>query len=126
MCAVERRPTCGGPVTVLEQSTGGEVVTVQEIEVVPGKEEAFLARFRAIDVLRLAADAAGGGLIDAQLVRSGSRFVVVTTWSSPHGIEAWIASPARELVRGELERFYISPPVVGRYAVRGCLGCSAP
>ncbi len=77
----------------------GELLTVQELHVVAGREEEFVARFAELDVLRLAAEAAGGELVDASLVQEGARFLVVTSWASSAGIEAWIASPARELVR---------------------------
>jgi heme-degrading monooxygenase HmoA len=93
------------------------IVTVQELRVRAGEAEAFLARFRELDVLEAAADAANGGLLDASLVRDGDRFLVVTTWAGEQGIDAWLASPARDRVRDGLEEFYAAPPQVGRYTL---------
>jgi heme-degrading monooxygenase HmoA len=93
-------------------------VTIQELHVVAGREEEFVARFTALNVLRLAAEAAGGELLDASLVQEGARFLVVTSWASSVGIEVWIASPARELVRAELEPLYERAATVSRYPVR--------
>jgi heme-degrading monooxygenase HmoA len=94
------------------------VLTIQRLEVRPGEEDEFLRRFQEIDVLGLAADAAEGSLLEATLAQDEQTFVVVTTWSSPEGIERWIASPARERVRAELESLYAEPPTVSRYAIR--------
>jgi heme-degrading monooxygenase HmoA len=95
-----------------------ELVTVQELAVAPGREEEFVARFEALDVLRLAAEAAAGELIGAVMLQDGPRFLVVTSWASRAGIDAWIASPARERVRAELEPFYERPAVVNGYPIR--------
>jgi len=97
---------------------GATLVTIQRISVREGSEADFVARFRDLDVLGLAAEAAGGELLEAVLLQDGRRFQVVTSWVSPAGIDGWIASPARELVRSELEPLYDEPPVVDRYPIR--------
>ncbi len=96
----------------------GSVVTVQELFIKPSHVDAFLARFKDLDVLGTAAGAAGGGLDAAVMVQDGSRFLVITRWASEAGIAAWIGSEARELVRTELESFYESSPAVSRYPIR--------
>src|SRR5262245_60484122 len=95
----------------------GGLVTVQELSIAPGREEEFVSRFEALDVLGLAAAAAGGELLDAIVLQDGPRFLVVTSWESDAGIEGWLASPARERVRAELEPFYERPAVVNGYAI---------
>lgn len=96
----------------------GGLVTVQELTIVPGREDEFLARFEALDVLGVAAAAAGGELLEAIVLQDGPRFLVVTRWASGAGIDGWLASPARERVRAELEPFYERPAVVNGYAIR--------
>jgi heme-degrading monooxygenase HmoA len=96
-----------------------QVVTVQEIQVAPEDVDAFVAHFQRLDVLRLAAEAAAGGLHGGVVLQNEDRFVVVTSWSSAAGIDAWIASPSRELVQAELRPYYVAPPVVNRYELIG-------
>src|SRR4051812_44219727 len=88
-----------------------QVVTIQELVVAPDDADAFVAHFQRIDVLGLAAEAAGGALLAAVVLRDEDRFVVVTSWSSAAGIDAWIGSPDREFVQAELGPYYVSPPV---------------
>lgn len=99
-------------------ATPEQLVTIQELRIAPGREDEFIARFREIDVLTLAADAANGALLTAMVIRQEQQFLVVTTWSSTDGIDAWIASPARDFVRRELEPYYEQPPVVNRYSLQ--------
>jgi heme-degrading monooxygenase HmoA len=96
----------------------GGLVTVQELTIAPGREEEFVARFEALDVLGLATAAAAGELIDAVVLQDGPRFLVVTSWTSSAGIDRWLASPARERVRAELEPLYDRPAVVNGYTIR--------
>jgi heme-degrading monooxygenase HmoA len=93
-------------------------LTVQELRIVPGREEEFLARFVELDVLGLAADVADGTLTEASVVQSGSTFAVVTSWASDRGMDGWVASPSRAQVREALGPFYVEPPTVVRYALR--------
>lgn len=93
-------------------------MTVQELRIKPGSTEEFVARFRELDVLRLAAEAANGDLLEAWMGESEEGVVVVTRWASEQGIEAWVASPSRLLVRDALEPFYAEPAVVRRFALR--------
>jgi hypothetical protein len=81
-------------------------------------EDEFVARFEALDVLRLAADAARGELLEAVVLQDGSRFLVVTSWVSAAGLDGWIDSSARARVRHELEPLYERPAVVNRYPIR--------
>jgi heme-degrading monooxygenase HmoA len=96
----------------------GGLVTVQELTIVPGREEEFAARFEELDVLGVAADAAEGELLEALVLQDGSRFLVVTSWRSSAGIERWVASAARDQVRAALEPFYQRPAEVTGYSVR--------
>jgi heme-degrading monooxygenase HmoA len=84
---------CRRESVAMQSPEAGEIVTIQRLSVVPGREDAFVARFRELDVLGLAAAAAGGELERAMVVQDGSTFLVVTVWTSPAGIERWIASP---------------------------------
>ena len=102
----------------VEARSAREVLTIQEIVVLPGEEDEFLRRFGRLDVLAIAAEAAGGELLEAALAQDGNRFVVVTSWSSEDGIERWIASEARTHVREELDGLYAQPPTVTRYEGR--------
>jgi len=95
-----------------------QLITIQELHVAPGKEKEFTARFEALDVLGLAAEVAGGDLLDAVLLQEGANFLVVTSWASPAGIDRWVASPARQRVHDELEPLYERPAVVNRYQAR--------
>jgi heme-degrading monooxygenase HmoA len=97
---------------------GATLVTIQQLSVLEGREEEFVARFQTLDVLGLAAEAAGGELLEAAMLQDGRRFLVVTSWLSPAGMDGWIASPARERVRAELEPLYDGPPAVDRYPIR--------
>lgn len=97
---------------------GERVLTVQQLKIIPGREQEFIERFVEIDVLGLAAESADGTLTQASVVQDGSTFAVVTSWTSPHGLDGWVASPAREQVREALDRFYVEPPTVVRYALR--------
>jgi len=101
-------------------AASSQVVTVQELRLKPGAAEEFVARFRELDVLGLAAKAAGGELLEAAMAESedGVVVVVVTRWASERGIEGWIASDARVVVREALEPFYAEPAVVRRFTVR--------
>ena len=94
------------------------LVTIQQLSVREGREEEFVARFRTLDVLGLAAEAASGELIEASMLQNGRLFLVVTSWLSEAGMDGWIASPARERVRAELEPLYDETPVVERYPIR--------
>jgi heme-degrading monooxygenase HmoA len=94
------------------------LVTIQELLVAPGREEEFVERFEALDVLGLAAEAAEGDLLEAVMVQDGARFLVVTAWVSPAGMDGWLASPARERVRDELEPLCERPAVVNGYPIR--------
>jgi heme-degrading monooxygenase HmoA len=115
---VEGEPRDGIVLTTSPARPDEELVTVQDLTVTAGREEEFVARFKELDVLRLAAEAAAGDLIEAVLLQEGQRFLVVTSWASRAGIGAWIASPARERVRAELEPFYERPAVVNGYPIR--------
>jgi heme-degrading monooxygenase HmoA len=97
---------------------GERILTVQELRIIPGREEQFIARFAELDVLGLAADAAGGTLTEASVVQDGSTFAVVTSWQSARGLDGWVASPSREKVREALGEFYVEPPTVVRYSLR--------
>lgn len=97
---------------------GERILTVQELRITPGREEEFITRFAELDVLGLAADAAGGTLTEASVVQNGSTFTVVTSWESARGLDEWVASPSREQVRRALEPFYVEPPTVVRYSLR--------
>lgn len=114
---MDQEPRDGSVWTTSLARPEGEVVTIQELHVAPGREEEFVARFESLDVLRLAADAADE-LLEATMLQDDSRFLVVTRWVSAAGIDAWIASPSRELVRGELEPLYARPPTVTRHSIR--------
>jgi heme-degrading monooxygenase HmoA len=116
--AVDERPVGVGNVASSSVRPEAPVVTIQELHVAPGSEEEFVARFEELDVLGLAAEAAEGELIDAVMVQDGARFLVVSSWVSPAGMDRWIVSPARERVRSELEPLYERPAVVNRYPVR--------
>jgi heme-degrading monooxygenase HmoA len=94
------------------------VLTIQELNLKAGCLEEFVARFRALDVLGLAATAADGDLLEAAMAVSDDQVVVVTRWASERGITAWTASASRELVREQLEPFYATPPVVRRFTSR--------
>jgi heme-degrading monooxygenase HmoA len=115
---VENGPRDVGFLAPFSVRPDAQLITVQELHVASGKEEEFTASFEAMDVLGLAADAAGGDLLDAVLLQEGTRFLVVTSWASPAGIDRWVASPARERVRQELEPLYERPAVVNRYQAR--------
>jgi len=103
----------------MHEVTEGQVVTVQELSVTAGREEEFWARFRELDVLQLAADAAEGALEDAYIAQEGPRFLVVTIWGSPAGIDRWVASASRKVVFEALDEYYDVPPSVERFALRG-------
>ena len=109
--------TPGGSRTRLHEHDDQRLLTVQLLKIIPGKEQQFLERFVELDVLGLAADAAGGELSEATVAQDGSTFAVVTSWSSK-GLDGWIASPSRELVRDALSAFYTEPPTVIGYSPR--------
>jgi heme-degrading monooxygenase HmoA len=89
--------------------------TVQELRICPGREQEFVERFRALDVLALAGQASN--LVEAVLVRRDDRFEVVSVWASTSGIDAWVASAERVRVREELEPLYAEAPVVNTFEV---------
>jgi heme-degrading monooxygenase HmoA len=95
-----------------------EILTVQELRQKPGSTEKFVARFRELDVLGLAATAADGELLEATMAESEDGVVVVTRWASQRGIEVWIASEPRVLVLEELEPYYAEPAGVRRFTIR--------
>jgi heme-degrading monooxygenase HmoA len=101
------------------------VATVQRIRVAAGKLDEFLRRFRGLDVLGLAARAAGGDLVEATMIHDDENVLVVTRWASEAGIDRWLASDAREQVREELELLYAERPVVSRYSVGAIFSISA-
>jgi heme-degrading monooxygenase HmoA len=115
---VENRPRDVGVLATSSVRPGAALVTIQQLHVAPGNEEEFVARFEELDVLGLAAEAAGGELLDAVMLQDGARFLVVTSWVSPAGMDGWIASAARERVRDALEPLYERPAVVDRYPIR--------
>jgi heme-degrading monooxygenase HmoA len=115
---VEDKRRAAGVLATTSVRPDATLVTIQELHVAPGTEEEFVARFTALDVLGLAADAAGGELLEAVVLQDGARFLVVTSWVSPAGLDGWIDSPARERVRDELEPLYERPAVVNRYPIR--------
>ena len=96
-------------------SLGPPLFTVQELRICPGREQEFVERFRALDVLALAGRASN--LVEAVLVRRDDRFEVVSVWASTSGIDAWVASAERVRVREELEPLYAEAPVVNTFEV---------
>jgi heme-degrading monooxygenase HmoA len=98
-------------------ASDARVVTVQEIQVMAGREAEFVARFRDLDVFGAVAAAAGGELEDAIVLQAGDRFRVVTTWASRAGIEAWLASDARVWVFRELGPFYAKEPHADEFSI---------
>lgn len=93
----------------------GPLFTVQELRIRAGREQEFVERFRALDVLGLAGGVSD--LVESVLVRREGRFEVVSVWESTSGIDAWVASAERVRVREELESLYAVAPVVNRFEV---------
>jgi quinol monooxygenase YgiN len=80
-------------------------------------ESQFLAFVRDADVLRLAAEASGGGMVSGALVREGASFVVLSVWRDESAIDAWMESSERVRVQAGLNPFLAQPPRVTRFPV---------
>ncbi|HZR93214.1 MAG TPA: antibiotic biosynthesis monooxygenase family protein [Gaiellaceae bacterium] len=91
------------------------VVSVLELHVLPGREEAFARRFCELAVFERSRES--GGFLGGRLLRplgQGSTFVVVAEWDSPGDYQAWLASALRAQLAAELEPMLTGAPAAGR------------
>ena len=85
--------------------------TVLVFELLPGRRDEFVARFRRLEVLEHAQRQAGFLRSELCLAADGSDRVMVTAeWESPEAYQGWLDNPIRPVIAAELDPLLVGPP----------------
>jgi heme-degrading monooxygenase HmoA len=80
-------------------------------ELLPGRRDAFAARFRELAVLVHASRQPGFLRGELCLAADGSdRAMVTAEWDSPEAYQGWLDNPIRPVLAAELDPFLAAPP----------------
>jgi heme-degrading monooxygenase HmoA len=92
----------------------GPVVSVLELHVLPGREQALARAYDELGVFERARESGGfrsGRLLEA--AEAGRPMLVVSEWDGAADYERWLASPVREELAGHLEPMLSGGPSAG-------------
>jgi heme-degrading monooxygenase HmoA len=79
------------------------VVSVLQLHVRPGSEDALVAVFAELEIFRHSEES--GGFLGGRLLRSlgGGPFLVVAEWESEDAYRGWLENPVREELGAHIE-----------------------
>ena len=85
--------------------------SVLVFDVLPGKRDEFVARFRQLEVLEHARRQAGFRRSELCVPDDGGDRVMVTAeWDSPEAYQGWLDNPIRPVIQAELGPLLAGPP----------------
>jgi quinol monooxygenase YgiN len=80
-------------------------------EILPGRLEHFVARFRELEVLEHACRQAGFIRSELCVPTDGSNRAMVTAeWESPKAYQGWLDNPIRPVLAAEIDPFLAASP----------------
>ena len=98
----------------------GPVVSVLELYVLPGSEQALASAYEDLSVFDLARESGGfrsGRLLEA--AEPGRPMLVISEWDNAESYERWLTNPVREELGDQLEPMLTGDPtVVGVFSER--------
>jgi heme-degrading monooxygenase HmoA len=93
----------------------GPVVSVLELYVLPGSEQAVARAYDELGVFERARES--GGFRSGRLLQPaspGGPMLVIAEWDDAGSYERWLANPVREELGGRLESLIAEAPAAGR------------
>ena len=92
----------------------GQVVSVLELHVLPGSEDAVAHAYDELAIFERARESGGfrsGRLLEP--AEAGRPMLVISDWDDAASYERWLANPVREELGGRLERLLADRPAAG-------------